>query len=280
MFCCTGSRLHHARLVEQHVRLCLLQVRGRGAVDLLLRRRLARQALLAGEVGLALYERGLGRVEVRLRHLQRGGEVLLGDLGAELLAGELRLCRVELALRLVARVHELARVDVDQRLALAHELVVGDVERDDASGDARRDLDRAPVGIGVVRVLGIEPRKPPVDAAEREQDDDDDGDEIDLGPALLARFLVGALLLVLLVLGPVIVVFWRGIVLVDVLALGAMLAWRVAGRRILTLGEACLVLWVATRHRDPAFVERPGFVVAAQPYKWLSAPNRTHRFAY
>jgi len=39
----------------------------------------------------------------------------------------------------------LPRVDVNQRLALLDELIVGHVERDDIAGDARRDDDRAAV---------------------------------------------------------------------------------------------------------------------------------------
>ena len=44
----------------------------------------------------------------------------------------------------------LPRIDMDQRLALVHELVVGDVERDDEARDLRRDGDGAAIGIGVV----------------------------------------------------------------------------------------------------------------------------------
>lgn len=77
------------------LRLRLLVVRG-GRIHILLGGGQLRQALLPVVIRLLQGEVGLGRGEVRLRQRQRGREVLLGDLDAEFLIGDLRFARVEL----------------------------------------------------------------------------------------------------------------------------------------------------------------------------------------
>ena len=115
---------------QHHLRLRLFQ-RRRGGVDLLPRRRLFREAALAVVIGLRLDEIGVGVGELRLRLLQLGGKILAGDLRAKLLPGELMFRRLQRAFGLLAVDLVLPRIDVNQRLALFDELIVGDVERDD-----------------------------------------------------------------------------------------------------------------------------------------------------
>ena len=143
------------RLGERHLGLRLAQ-RGGRRVDLLLGRRLFGKAALALIVGLGPDLSRLRRGELSPGLLQLGRKILPRDFGAELQPGELGLGDLKGAFGGIAVLNILPRIDVDQRFALAHELIVVDVEGDDESRDLRRDRHRASVRVGVVRRLDVE----------------------------------------------------------------------------------------------------------------------------
>jgi hypothetical protein len=160
--------LRHLRFGERHLRLGLLQ-RRRGGVDVLLRRRRFRQALLPIEIRLSLREIGLGVLELRCGLLQLRREVLFRDFEPELLPPILCVGGGERAFGLFAIDLILPRVDVDQRLTLFDELIVGDVELHHDARHLRRNRDRAAVGIGIVGVFDVARREPVIDATDGQQ---------------------------------------------------------------------------------------------------------------
>ena len=119
----------------------------------------------------------LALARLRLRLLELGGKILAADLRAKLLPGELMFRRLQRAFGLLAVDLILPRVDVNQRLALLDELIVGHVERDDVAGDARRDDDRAAVGVGVVGALDVAIGPPVIEPAKRQQSENHQTDD-------------------------------------------------------------------------------------------------------
>src|SRR5580704_10661976 len=147
-------RLRDLGLGLQYLRLRLAQSRG-GGIDLLLSRGCLGKTALAPVIGLRLGLHGLRRGELRLRLLQKGGEVLARDLSPELLTGELVLRHIERALRGIAVKFKLTRIDMDERLPLMDELIVRHVERNDLPRDSRRYGYRPPVRISIVGRFNI-----------------------------------------------------------------------------------------------------------------------------
>ncbi len=117
---------------EGDLRLRLLQG-GLGRVHVLLRGRLPAQGFLAVVIGLRLGERRLGRRKLGLRLGEQGGEILPRHLKTELLAAHLRLGGGQRAFGKFAVDLVLARIDVDQRVALPDKLIVGDIQRDNGA---------------------------------------------------------------------------------------------------------------------------------------------------
>jgi hypothetical protein len=150
------------------------------------------QAALAVIIGLRLGEARLGALELRLRLLQLGGEVLASDLGTQLLTAILSIGRRQRTFGLRAIDRVLPWIDVNEWLAQFHQLIVGDVERDDNTGYLRRYGDGPAVRIGIIGTLDIARRPPVIDAPHYEKRDDEKPDQQDPGPPLLAACFVGA----------------------------------------------------------------------------------------
>lgn len=130
-------------------------------------------------VGLRLGKVCLGIGELRLGLLQLRREILARDLRAVLLTLILRFGRRQRPFRLLAVGLVLPGIDMDQRLPLLDELVVGDIERDDDAGHLRGDADRAPISIGVVGAFQVSRGEPVIQAAHQQQrhHHDADGDD-------------------------------------------------------------------------------------------------------
>ena len=161
--------------------------RGLGRVHVLLRGRLPAQGFLPVVIGLRLGERRLGRGQLGLRLREQGGEILPRDFKAELLAAHLRLGRGQRAFGEVAVDLVLARIDMDQRVALPDELIVGDIQRNHGARDLRRDEHRPAVGIGVVGGFDIAAGIPEPSAAYRHHGEQRQADRQELAAALLRR---------------------------------------------------------------------------------------------
>lgn len=120
-------RLQELDLGLQDLGLRLAQSRG-GGIDLLLGRGRLGKTVLAPVIGLHLGLHGLRRGGLPLRLLHKSGEVLTRYLGPELLAGELVFQHFERALRGIAVIFVLARIDMNQRLPHMDEFIIRHVE--------------------------------------------------------------------------------------------------------------------------------------------------------
>src|SRR6266481_813354 len=146
--------LLHLRLGQLDLRFCLPE-RGRRLIDVLLRRSRLPKADRSVIVGLRFGEAGLGAFKLRLCLFEQSGEVLFGNLRGELLPGILGLGGRQRTFGLVPTVFVLSRIDVDQRLALLHELVVVDVERNDFARNLRRYGNGPAVRVSVVGAFEV-----------------------------------------------------------------------------------------------------------------------------
>ncbi len=117
--------LLHLRLGLPHLRFRLAPI-GCGRVYILLRRRLMRQRLLALIIGFGLDEICIGAGELRLRHRESGGKILARDFGGIFDARQLALRGGERRLGLLLIDQILARIDMDDRIALMDELIVAE----------------------------------------------------------------------------------------------------------------------------------------------------------
>ena len=178
-----GLGFQHLRLGERDLRLRLPQSR-RGSVDFLLGRRLFWQAPLALIVGLRPDLSRLRRGELGLRLLQQSGKIFAGDFGAECLAGELRFRGVQHAFGDCPVVLILPRIDMDERLALADELIVGHVEGHDLARDLRRDIHGTPVDKGVVGRYNVAVGNPIINAGSCQQSENGDSSIHDERPPI------------------------------------------------------------------------------------------------
>ena len=189
--------------------------------------------------------------ELRLRLLELGRKILARDLDAELLPGILRLGGRQRAFGLIAVVDVLPRIDVDQRLALLDELIVGHVERNHVAGDPRRDDDGAAIGVGVVGAFEIAGGEPVIDTGYDQQPYNSDTDCDDQGPAFFSGFLAGFYLGVLplrLALGGF---SWPDRQPGPVLPARGRLRFALPGpRRIIAAGG--IVVGIGIGHRQPA----------------------------
>ncbi len=144
-----GLGLLNLRFGQMHLRIGLAPIGG-GGVDILLGRRLRRQRKLALIVGFGFDEIGVGAGELRLRDGKRGRKILARDFRGILDAGQLALRGGKTGLGGFQIDVVLARIDMDEEIALMDELIVANIERNDGAGDPRRDGHRIAVDIGVV----------------------------------------------------------------------------------------------------------------------------------
>jgi hypothetical protein len=219
------------RLGLLHLALRLVQAGGR-LIDLLLRRCGARHGVLALVVGLGVDEITLGLLQRALGGKKIGGECRGRLFKVELAAGEFGLGLLQLGGGLVERRLVVARIDLDDHLALRQTLVVVDVEGHDLTRDARRDGDGAAFGEGVIGVDQVAGGEPIEEGADRGDDEDEQEDRAneDLAAAGLAFLLT----LLFLVAPP-----FLGTALVLVLV------GRRSGRKLLVAVGAALVAVLA-----------------------------------
>ena len=114
----------------------------------------------------------------RLRHLL-GGLIDLGFLGCDL--GFDVFCRrfvlTDLRVGLIDRGFVVSRVDGREQIAFFHDLVVGDIDADNAAGDLRADQHRPAIDKGIVRTLVVTGVKIPRDARNDADDDQSKADD-------------------------------------------------------------------------------------------------------